>query len=167
MMREKAVGDFIKSFEKMNRAVIRGIKAPHKPLLLLAVLHLVQRHVITCNHIVLSDELMREFKLLWMQYVGDTDENTSVQVAEGLTLDLALRYPFKCSIVNPFYHLQHESFWRLVKSADFVERKDYTSIKMLRTCFAYAEIDEELFLLMMDKEMGDVIADNLVKLVVG
>lgn len=161
MTKEKAVDGFIKSFEKMNRAVIRGIKAPHKPLLLLAVLHLVQRRVITCNHIVLSDELVCEFKSLWMQYVGDTDENASVQVAEGLTLDLVLRYPFKCSIVNPFYHLQHEPFWRLVKSADFVERKEYTSIKMLRTCFAYAEIDEELFLQMIDEEAGAVMADHI------
>ena len=167
MMETKTLDYFLKSFGKMNRAVIQGIKAPHKPLLLLAVLHLVQQRVITCNQVALTDELIRGFKRLWMQYVGDADENASVQVAEGLTLDLALRYPFKCSIANPFYHLQHEPFWRLVRSSGFVERKDYTSIRMLRTCFAYAEIDEDLFLQMVDEESGEILADSLLRLIVG
>ena len=145
MMGERTLEYYLNAFEKMNRAVMRGIKAPHKPLLLLAILHLVQRNVIMNNHIVLSDELICEFKRLWFEYIGDVDERSSIQVAEGLTLDLTLRYPFKCSIVNPFYHLRHEPFWRLVKSEEFVERKDYTSIKLLRTCFAYAEMDEELW----------------------
>lgn len=164
MMEERTLEYYLTAFEKMNRAVMRGIKAPHKPLLLLAILHLVQRTVIVSNQVVLSDELICEFKGLWFEYVGDTDDKSSIQVAEGLTLDLALRYPFKCSIVNPFYHLQHEPFWRLIKSEDYVERKNYTSIKQLRTCFAYAEMDEELFLLM--KEEGEVIADKLQRCII-
>ena len=41
-------------FEKMKRALMRGVKAPHKPLLLLAILNLCQRGTIKDNHIVLS-----------------------------------------------------------------------------------------------------------------
>lgn len=167
MMEEKALDRYLELFEKMNRAAVRGIKAPHKPLLLLAILHLIQRHMIISNQIKLSAELICEFKQLWMQYIGAADEQASYQVAEGLTLDLALHYPFKCSIVNPFYHLQHEPFWRLVKSEDFVERKSYTSIKQLKICFTYAELDEELFLLMNDKEKAKVIADKLIGLFMG
>ena len=33
---------------------MRGVKAPHKPLLLLAILNLCQRGIIKDNHIVLS-----------------------------------------------------------------------------------------------------------------
>lgn len=42
------------AFEKMKRALMRGVKAPHKPLLLLAILNLCQRGTIKDNHIVLS-----------------------------------------------------------------------------------------------------------------
>lgn len=165
MMEEEALDDYLESFEKMNRAVMRGIKAPHKPLLLLAILHLVRRNIIVSNRIKLSEELIGEFKYLWLQYIGSTDGQESYQVAEGLTLDLALRYPFKCSIVNPFYHLQHEPFWRLEKSEGYVERKSYTSIKQLRSCFAYAEMDERLFLMMRDKEKAVVIENKLLGLI--
>lgn len=165
MMEEKALDEYLAAFGKMNRAVIRGIKAPHKPLLLLSVLHLVKRGIIASNRITLSEELVREFKRLWSQYIGSTDGKESFLVSEGLTLDLALRYPFKCSIVNPFYHLQHEHFWRLVKSEEYTERKNYTSIKQLRSCFAYAEMDEELFLMMKDEENCVIMERKLVGLV--
>ncbi len=165
MIEEKALDDWMEAFGKMNRAVIRGIKAPHKPLLLLAILHLVQRGIIVSNRITLSEELIREFKHLWTQYIGSADDRESFQVSEGLMLDLALRYPFKCSIVNPFYHLQHEAFWRLVKGEGYKVRKNYTSIKQLRACFAYAEMDEGLFRAMKDEKNSQAIADNLVGLV--
>lgn len=163
-MEENTLGRYLKAFAGMNRATVQGIKAPHKPLLLLAILSLIQQQVIMDNQIVLSDELTDEFKRLWLRYVGDSEAKNSFQVAEGLTLDLASRYPFKCSIANPYYHLQHEPFWRLVKGDGFVERKDYTSIKALRTCFAYAEMDEELFLLMKGKESAEAIGKHLVEL---
>ncbi len=158
----KTLDDYLEAFGKMNRAAIRGIKAPHKPLLLLSILHLVQRGIIVSNRILLSQELVHEFKHLWSRYIGSGDDKESFQVSEGLTLDLALRYPFKCSIANPYFHLQHEPFWRLVKSEDYMERKNYTSIKQLRTCFDYAEIDEELFLMMKDEESSGVMERKLV-----
>lgn len=45
---------YLGAFEKMKRALMRGVKAPHKPLLLLAILNLCQRGTIIDNHIVLS-----------------------------------------------------------------------------------------------------------------
>lgn len=50
----KDIDDYLGAFEKMNRALMRGVKAPHKPLLLLAILNLCQRGTIKDNHIVLS-----------------------------------------------------------------------------------------------------------------
>ncbi len=165
MMGDKTLDGYLEAFGKMNRALIQGIKAPHKPLLLLAILHLVQRGIIKSNRITLSKELISEFKHLWAQYIGSVDDKKSFLVSEGLMLDLALRYPYKCSIVNPFYHLQHESFWKLVKSEDYKERKSYTSIKQLRACFSYAEIDEELFLAMKNERNFQNITNKLVEIV--
>ena len=161
------VDDYLNAFDNMNRAVMRGIKAPHKPLLLLAILNLVHRQVVVSNHVLLSDELIAEFRRLWLQYIDDTVEYDTIMVAEGLEMDVPRRYPFKCSIENPFYHMQHEPFWKLVRRVDTPspERKFYTSIKALRLNYAYAEMDEELFEMMLDDELSLLIKDKLLELI--
>ena len=40
LLEEKSLDYYLAAFGKMNRAVMRGIKAPHKPLLLLAIINL-------------------------------------------------------------------------------------------------------------------------------
>lgn len=54
MIMDKDIDYYLGAFEKMKRALMRGVKAPHKPLLLLAILNLCQRGTIIDNHIVLS-----------------------------------------------------------------------------------------------------------------
>ena len=73
---DKDIDYYLGVFEKMKRALMRGVKAPHKPLLLLAILNLCQRGTIKDNHIVLSSELVGEFKRLWRLYIGE--QNTGV-----------------------------------------------------------------------------------------
>lgn len=54
MIMDEDIDYYLGAFEKMKRALMRGVKAPHKPLLLLAILNLCQRGTIIDNHIVLS-----------------------------------------------------------------------------------------------------------------
>lgn len=112
---DKDIDYYLSAFEKMKRAIMRGVKAPHKPLLLLAIVNLCQRGLIKDKYVVLSSELVGEFKRLWRLYIGEQNTEGSILVAEGLAMDIPHSYPFKCSIENPYYHLQHEPFWRLVK----------------------------------------------------
>lgn len=162
----KDIDYYLGAFEKMKRALMRGVKAPHKRLLLLAILNLCQRGIINDNHIVLSSELVGEFKRLWRLYIGEQNTGGSIIVAEGLAMDIPLSYPFKCSIENPYYyHLQHESFWRLVKNENGKERKFYSSLKALRDGFAYAEIDQELYALMVNRESAVILECKLRELV--
>ena len=93
MIMDKDIEYYLSAFEKMKRAIVRGGKAPHKPLLLLAILNLCQRGIIKDNHIVLS------------------------------------------------------------------------SVKSLRDVFAYAEIDQELYDLMVDRESAVILECKLQKLV--
>lgn len=162
-MTERTLGFYLEAFEKMNRAVMRGVKAPHKPLLLLAILHLIQRRFIVTNQILLSDELITEFKRLWLYYIGCQEGGGTVMIAEGLEMDVPRSYPFKCSIENPFFHMQHEPFWRLVQNDNVPKegRKFYTSIKSLRLYYAYAEMDEDLFELMLEKDSSEEITHKL------
>ena len=93
MIMNKDIDYYLGAFEKMKRALMWGVKAPHKPLLLLAILNLCQRGTIKDNHIVLS------------------------------------------------------------------------SVKSLRDVFAYAEIDQELYDLMVDRESAVILECKLRELV--
>ena len=101
----KDIDYYLSAFEKMKRAIMRGVKAPHKPILLLAILNLCQRGTIKDNHIVLSSELVGEF------------------------------------------------------------RKFFSSLKSLRDVFAYAEIDQELFDLMVNRDSAVILECKLRELV--
>lgn len=165
MIMNKDIDYYLSAFEKMKRAIMRGVKAPHKPLLLLAILNLCKRGIINDNHIILSSELVGEFKRLWRLYIGEQNSGDSILVAEGLAMDIPHSYPFKCSIENPYYHLQHEPFWRLVKNEKGKERKSYSNLKSLRDSFAYAEIDQDLFDLMVNRESAVILECKLRELV--
>ena len=101
----KDIDYYLSAFEKMKRAIMRGVKAPHKPILLLAILNLCQRGIIKDNHIVLSSELVGEF------------------------------------------------------------RKFFSSLKSLRDSFAYAEIDQDLYDLMVNRESAVILECKLRELV--
>ena len=101
----KDIDYYLSAFEKMKRAIMRGVKAPHKPLLLLAILNFCQRGIIKDNHIVLSSELVGEF------------------------------------------------------------RKFFSSLKSLRDVFAYAEIDQDLFDLMVYRESAVILECKLRELI--
>ena len=101
----KDIDYYLGAFEKMKRALMRGVKAPHKRRLLLAILNLCQRGIIKDNHIVLSSELVGEF------------------------------------------------------------RKFFSSLKSLRDGFAYAEIDQELYDLMVNRESAVILECKLRELV--
>ncbi len=120
----------------LKTAKITGVKAPHKPILLLSVIDLVERGVITSNHIEFSEALERQFAQNWTRYVGDS-------------------LLFQSKIATPFWHLQNEPFWRLISCNGVEMTKENIvgsmySVNNLRKQVKYAEIDSELFELLQD-----------------
>jgi len=140
---------YIHAFQHMNRASLCGYKAPHKPILLLCLIDMVEDGSLTSNRIYLSDELIARFNTKWKQLIDDG--STTNVLLNSLVINTKGKYPFKCSIDNPFYHLGHEPFWHLVKSDSFVVRSNY-SISTLRESFKYAEIDDELLYMFNNAE---------------
>lgn len=133
-------------FSSLHTAMKLGKPAPHKALLLLSVIDLVERGIITENHIELSDDLVKTFNANAKKFYA----NSPI---------------FKPEVTKPYFHMQHEPFWRLVVSSDCVETNlaaefsvEYTrkkptySLKGLREQFRYAEIDNELFELLKDED---------------
>lgn len=75
---------------------------PHKPVLLLSIIDLLDRDLIRRNEVVLSEELVATFKL-YFEVVRRHDDQPTIQ--------------------NPFFHLSGDKFWELVPTAG--EKKIY------------------------------------------
>jgi putative restriction endonuclease len=123
---------YCRQFGKLKRAYQHG-GAPHKPILLLAILKSVESKVITSNRIYITPELIMNFRELWSKLVM-----TKHQMNFSL----------------PFFHMQSEPFWRIItKPGAFVPLTSSHSIKSLGSLnesIQYAEIDKELWDLMMN-----------------
>lgn len=111
-------------FCHLKMARTRGQVAPHKPLLLLAVIDLIEARIISSPQIELSKELIDAF------------ERNSQRYAIGEN--------YKPNIGMPFFHMKSEPFWRLVPKSDGF-KPGVTTISGLRRYYDYAEIDHELF----------------------
>ncbi|MDF0556393.1 HNH endonuclease [Kamptonema sp. UHCC 0994] len=110
--------------------------APNKPVLLLAVIGLIQRGDIQHNQIYLSPELIAAFLKLW----GDLEINR------------------KADIGLPFFHLKYNKFWHfkakpgyeLVESSQ--NKVKVRSISAIRQTIDYAYLDSELWKLLQHPE---------------
>lgn len=111
----------------LSTAIVLGRQAPHKAVLLLAIMDLIETGSISEPKIVLSNELEEAFEREWHRYIGAP-------------------LVFKCVIATPFWHMQNEPFYDLyLNSGEEVSAfVNPYSKKRLRE-EAYAVIDEDLF----------------------
>lgn len=162
-MEDTGYDKYAEQLSSMKRAVVKGYRAPHKPVLLFAICELVADGEIMDNRIYLTDELDRRFRKVWKRFV-DSEENVHYDcVAEELFKDERKAYPFKCNIANPFYHMSGEPFWTLKKSELWRERTSW-SVSALKTDFEYAILDNELFDLIKDGQARKKIYSLLIGL---
>ena len=163
MIEQSTITAYCRMFKNMRRSSIKGCRAPHKVVLLLSVQYLVENGRMTENKVYLVRFLVDAFNRHWRMYVDNGAQCISVQVGDDLLLTSRRRYPFSCNIYNPFYFMSNESFWRLVKSAEWKEMKAY-SLSSLRKCYQYAEIDQALFELMQDKQAAALLKNCLLEM---
>ena len=122
------IGHYIHSFSSLRRGTTIYGPAPHKLVLLLAVIHDIETHVIKSNRITPSDQLVATFQSIWKEYIHS-----------GHKLNFAL----------PFYHLSNEGFWHLHaspgKELNLKELSTVGSLPALKKIIQYASLDSELF----------------------
>jgi putative restriction endonuclease len=110
-------------------------RAPHKPLLLLSVLDLIDERTIKENLIELSPELGETFSLYW---------------------NIVMPPDKKGKIVYPFFHLRKESFWHLLpkpgKEDILNSTHEISSVYRLLDLIIGAKFDDEFFHLVLNKE---------------
>lgn len=141
---------YLDQFSHLRADKKTGYYAPHKSILLLTIMEMVERGEITEPKIYLTKELVKRFRIVWNQFLGDNKI-------------------FTCNIAMPFYHMHSEPFWQLVEHSVDDKRTDigFTgykddfskleklkvpkcshSVKALNEIFRYADIDPILFAFM-------------------
>ena len=117
--------------------------APHKPLLLLAVIELIERGQNPDNKIFLSPDLAETFIKYWSK------------ITEG-----------RPNIGLPFFHLKNDGFWHLPPNAGYekvLEVADrITAVSRLREVIEYASLDNALFVLLTDAGDREIIRQTLI-----
>lgn len=123
--------DYITQFSSLKTAYSTKGPAPHKALLLLSIIDLIESGQIQSPIIELNDLLINKFK-----------ENTRI-LSSGDDF-------FKPTIGQPFFFMKSEPFWQLVaKDSSSLSLKTTSySIFNLRNLFRFALIDTELFVLL-------------------
>ncbi|HEY9184510.1 MAG TPA: HNH endonuclease [Salegentibacter sp.] len=132
-MSEEVIFKYLTYFKKLNRGYSKNLgRAPHKPVLLLSVIQLIAKGIITTNKIFIDSDLILAFQNNWKLLV-DTRH----------TSNFAL----------PFFHLRSEPFWRLVtkpgSKLSLTSSKSIKSFNSLNESVAFAEIDKDLFYLLL------------------
>jgi len=138
MNTNKNLRGYLENFSNLNTNKQQGKIAPHKVILLLSIIDLVEQGQIQSNKIELTEKLENQFKLNWEKYVDNKDV-------------------FKPIIGTPYVHLRGESFWKLIPikgngDKDLSTKINSYSTNYLRSQIQYAVIDEELFDLLQDNK---------------
>lgn len=118
----------------LSTAVVMGRKAPHKAVLLLAIMDLVEKGRIASPRIELNNELEEAFEKEWHRFIGSP-------------------LVFKCVIATPFWHMQNEPFYSLfLNSGEEIRRKTNPYSKKRLREDTFAIIDNDMFSLMQIEE---------------
>ncbi|MFZ5762399.1 MAG: HNH endonuclease [Thermodesulfobacteriota bacterium] len=146
---------YINQFKKLRRAP-GGVwdeatknRAPHKPVLLLAVLDLVARGGITTPFVSINGDLVELnelFNLYWRRIV-----------AVGQTSSMAF----------PFSRLHNEPFWKLVaapgQQITAAAINNISTVSQLRAIAMGAQIDENLFNYLQQPESRTALRETLLR----
>lgn len=125
----KELEDYMREFASMSVGVSKGRKLPHKAILLMALMNLIETGVITGNRIELDNVIANAFSTTWNKYF-----DTKVP-----------------AVWTPFYHLKGESFWHFKANGNEEKLKDLLSfggtpsVGKMRPVIKYAYLDKALF----------------------
>lgn len=140
-MLEQQLDYFIYAFTNLRRDSKKG-GAPHKPILLLAIIHEYEFGRISDNRIFITPELTYSFSILWNQLVTTGHDQL---------------------FALPFYHLTGEKgqWWQLVPNVGceiWIENAgSMRSFGNLSAAVAYAEIDPTLAALLVNRDSREVL----------
>ena len=129
---------YLNKIERLRIDRSHGKPAPHKPILLLAVIDLFEQGAMTINKIEPSLQIVESFLKFWHL--------------------VSLEKP---RIFLPFFHLKSDKFWHLHPKAGNEQllqmTKQFNSMAQLASVVAFASLDEDLFALLQRNEALETI----------
>lgn len=141
---QASLAKYLQAFKRLRIDRAHGAPAPHKPILLLSVLQTFRNGMNLNERIYITPELVALFKSNWSLLVTTNHD---------------------CRISYPFYHLKSDKFWKLIPKPGFDDIDKIGSIvksfSNLNAAIDCAIIEEELFLLMMDKTSNEILTQFL------
>lgn len=153
--RRNALAEYVRSFITLRTDVNRnyypdqpGHRAPHKPLLLLAVMDRIAEGSVTSNFIEIDAELGELFSIYWAKVMPPDRRG---------------------NLAYPFFHLRVRDggFWHLVarpgKEQALEAARAVRSVPELRELVWGARLDEELFALLLDPASREVLRAALLE----
>jgi putative restriction endonuclease len=138
---------FVKAFTNLRRDTKNG-GAPHKPILLLSIIHEYELGRISDNRIFITPELTHSFSVYWNQLVTTKHDKR---------------------FALPFFHLTGEkgNWWKLIPNLGcelWIDNAgSMRSFGNLSVAVAYGEIDLGLYSLLTNKECREVLKNALLK----
>lgn len=137
---------YFKKLTKLKRDTKEGIKAPHKPILLLSILEAIAVGEIRENRIEITADLVARFKDNWKRLVVS---NT-----------------FQPNFSLPFFHLRTSGFWFLKtyvgKQILITSSKSIKSFAQLKDSVEYAYFDDALFEILLQPKAREEIYQILI-----
>ncbi len=123
----------------------RGFPAPHKALLLLSLLDMVDEGVVSSPEVTLTPELADTFQSYWRALFPESKPG---------------------AMYLPFFHLRSDGFWNLVPVAgcesELSHMRKATSYVELRRTVRHAALDEDFWEVLQDAKMRQQLRRALV-----
>lgn len=131
-------------FRKLRIDRAHGNPAPHKPLLLLAVIDFIEQGIILENKVEPSPSIVESFLKYWNL--------------------LSIEKP---RIYLPFHHLKSDKFWHLHAKAGqeniLATISQFKSMAQLSSVIDFSSFDEDLFLLLHNAEAREVLRQTIIE----
>lgn len=134
---------YIEQIASMKYRVLNGFVSPHKAIMLLGVIDMIEFQLVEGNNFYLDNETKEAFMFNWNQYLEERC------------------LPFKA---NPWV-----AFWHLVPKdgneeaiKNLVGPGETATLSQMSNVIAYAKLDEELFSLLCDAEFRDSVKKLLI-----
>ena len=143
---EKSFQHYAERIANMRQAKIKGEVIIAKPVLLLALMSQYDDTPFNKRYFTLNGILEYEYLSLMKKYT------------EGS------QFPTPTSINNPFWHLTSDGFWHLHLSKD-PEGKATPSVAWLKENVLMANFDEELLILLQNREYRDKMRNFIIELI--
>jgi putative restriction endonuclease len=143
----KSLAEYVNDFATLSVAVSKGKKLPHKAILLLSIMQMIEDGDLANNMIPLDNRIAETFARTWYRYF-----NTKAPC-----------------VWTPFYHLKGEAFWHF-KSQDSSDKLEMLlsfggtpSIGKMRPVIKFAYFDEELYSLMDNAQTRNILRNILIE----